>query len=103
MRIILFTLVFLFFQPAGGQSNILSGEESVKTPKKTHDQKFAHLTGINIFKGDMPPGSAEKPMSRAKLREITGSDIFADGKAENRDSILGARRTPGGGSSIALV
>ncbi|XP_019459633.1 PREDICTED: uncharacterized protein LOC109359426 [Lupinus angustifolius] len=90
--------------PAAGQSNILFGEESIKkTSKKIHDQKFAELTGNNIFKGDVPPASAEKSLSRAKLREITGSNIFADGKAETRDVIRGARRPPGGGSSIALV
>ncbi|KAE9602838.1 hypothetical protein Lal_00049981 [Lupinus albus] len=92
------------YNPSGGQSNILFGEESIKkTSKKIHDQKFAELTGNNIFKGDVPLASAEKSLSRAKLREITGSNIFADGKAETRDIIRGARRPPGGGSSIALV
>ncbi|XP_027363728.1 uncharacterized protein LOC113871127 isoform X1 [Abrus precatorius] len=91
-------------KPAGGQINLLFGEESVKkTSKKIHDQKFAELTGNNIFKGDVPVGSAEKPLSRAKLKEMAGSDIFADGKAETRDCIRGARRPPGGGSSIALL
>lgn len=112
--------------PAGGRSNMLFGEEAVqKTSKKIHDQKFAELTGNDIFKGDVTPGSVEKPLSMvAKLREMAGSnifadgkaenidrilgarremagsDIFADGKAENRDRILGARRDPGGGSNI---
>ncbi|KAJ7945401.1 Alpha-ketoglutarate-dependent dioxygenase alkB-like protein 2 [Quillaja saponaria] len=90
--------------PAGGQSNILFGEEPVtKTAKKIHDQKFAELTGNDIFKGDIPPGSAEKPLSRAKLREMSGSNIFADGKAESRDYLGGVRKPPGGASSIALV
>ncbi|XP_020211742.1 uncharacterized protein LOC109796479 [Cajanus cajan] len=90
--------------PAGGQSNILFGEAPVeKTSKKIHNQKFAELTGNNIFQGDVPPGSAEKPLSRAKLREMTGSDIFADGKAEIKDPVRGARKPPGGESSIALV
>ncbi|KAK7318605.1 hypothetical protein RJT34_03308 [Clitoria ternatea] len=91
--------------PAGSKSNILFGEEPVvkKTSKKIHDKKFAELTGNNIFEGDIPAGSAEKHLSRAKLREMTGNDIFADGKAETRDYIRGARRPPGGGSSIALV
>lgn len=123
------TLVLSLFQPAAGQSNIFLGEEPVKTSKKMHDQKFAELTGNDIFKDDAPPGLAEKHMShsRAKLKEMAGSDIFADGKAENRDNILGARkeragsdiftdgkaenrnnilgarRPPGGGSSISLV
>ncbi|RVX23830.1 hypothetical protein CK203_000363 [Vitis vinifera] len=90
--------------PAGGQSNILFGEEPVvKTAKKIHDQKFAELTGNDIFKGDVPPGSAEKPLSMAKLKEMSGSDIFADGKAESRDYLGGVRKPPGGESSIALI
>nr|GMC57235.1 DNA oxidative demethylase [Ipomoea batatas] len=41
--------------PAGGQSNIMFGDEPVvKTTKKIHDQKFAELTGNDIFKGDVP-------------------------------------------------
>ncbi|KAF5747358.1 hypothetical protein HS088_TW05G00079 [Tripterygium wilfordii] len=90
--------------PAGGQTSILFSEEPViKTAKKIHDQKFAELTGNNIFKGDVPPGSAEKPLSTAKLREVSGNDIFADGKAESRDYFGGVRQPPGGESSIALV
>lgn len=75
----------------------------VKTSKKLHNQKFAELKGNNIFKGDVPPGSAEKSLSTAKLREISGSNIFADGKAESRDFLGGVRKPPGGGSSISLV
>ncbi|XAR73378.1 DNA oxidative demethylase [Bertholletia excelsa] len=90
--------------PAGGQSNILFGEEpEVKTTKKIHNQKFAELTGNDIFKGDVPSGSAEKTLSRAKLREMSGNDIFADGKVESRDYLGGIRKPPGGESSIALV
>ncbi|KAG8383521.1 hypothetical protein BUALT_Bualt04G0022100 [Buddleja alternifolia] len=90
--------------PAGGQSNILFGDEAeVKTSKKIHDQKFAELTGNNIFKGDVPPGSAEKPLSVAKLKEMSGSDIFGDGKAKSRDYFGGVRKPPGGESSISLV
>ncbi|KAL2551389.1 hypothetical protein Fot_05008 [Forsythia ovata] len=90
--------------PAGGQSNILFGDEPVvKTSKKIHDQKFAELTGNDIFKGDVPPGSAEKPLSTAKLREMSGNDIFADGKVESKDYFGGVRKPPGGESSIALV
>ncbi|PNT35437.1 hypothetical protein POPTR_005G076000v4 [Populus trichocarpa] len=90
--------------PAGGQSNILFGEEPVmKTAKKILDQKFHELTGNDIFKGDVPPGSAEKPLSTAKLKEMSGSDIFADGKAASRDYLGGVRKPPGGESSIALV
>lgn len=95
---------FPYIQPAGGQSNILFDEEPVvKTSKKIHNQKFAELTGNDIFKGDVPPGSAEKPLSVAKLKEISGSNIFADGKAQSRDFLGGVRKPPGGESSIALV
>ncbi|KAK1287832.1 hypothetical protein QJS10_CPB19g01436 [Acorus calamus] len=90
--------------PAGGQSNIMFGEEPVvKTAKKINNQKFAELTGNDIFKGDAPPGSAEKPLSIARLKEMSGSDIFADGKAASRDYLGGVRKPPGGESSIALV
>ncbi|XP_027077313.1 uncharacterized protein [Coffea arabica] len=90
--------------PAGGQSNILFGEEPVvKTSKKLHDHKFAELTGNDIFKGDVPPGSAEKHLSTAKLKEMSGNNIFADGKVEARDFLGGVRKPPGGESSIALV
>lgn len=75
----------------------------MKTSKQIHNQKFAELTGNNIFKGDIPPESAEKPVSMAKLREISGSNIFADGKEESRDFLGGVRQPPGGESSIFLV
>ncbi|KAK9748979.1 hypothetical protein RND81_02G094500 [Saponaria officinalis] len=78
-------------------------EPVLKTAKKIPDQKFAHLSGNNIFKEDTPPKSTEKPLSVAKLREISGNDIFADGKAESRDYYSGVRKPPGGESSIALV
>ncbi|KAL5779679.1 hypothetical protein ACOSQ2_010416 [Xanthoceras sorbifolium] len=90
--------------PTGGQSNIASSEEPVvKTAKKIYDKKFAELSGNNVFKGDVSPTYSEKPMSVAKLREMSGSDIFADGKAESRDYLGGVRKPPGGESSIALV
>lgn len=82
---------------------MFSEEPVIKTAKKIHNQKFAELTGNDIFKGDAPPESAEKPLSVAKLREMSGSDIFADGKAASRDYLGGVRKPPGGESSIALV
>ncbi|KAH9756609.1 N-lysine methyltransferase [Citrus sinensis] len=90
--------------PAGDQSSISSTEEPVmKTSKKIYDKKFSELSGNDIFKGDVPPSSAEKPLSVAKLREMSGSNIFADGKVESRDYLGGVRKPPGGESSIALV
>ncbi|XP_020238289.1 uncharacterized protein LOC109817453 [Cajanus cajan] len=89
--------------PAGDPRNILFSDETVKkTLRQVHLQKSADLTGNNIFQGDVPAGSPERPSSRAKLREMAGNDIFADGKAETREYI-GSRRPPSGGSRIALV
>ncbi|XP_009802681.1 uncharacterized protein [Nicotiana sylvestris] len=92
--------------PAGGRSNILFGSDEpvVKPVKKIHNQKFAELTGNNIFKGDYnsPPGSSEKPLSSAKLREMSGSNIFAKDKVESRVCYGGVRKPPGGDSSIRL-
>lgn len=82
----------------------MSSEESVvKTAKKIYNQKFNELSGNNVFKGDAPSSTAEKPLSVAKLREMSGSDIFSDGKVESRDYLGGVRKPPGGESSIALV
>lgn len=91
--------------PAGGQSNIMFGDEPVvKTSKKLHNQKFQELTGNDIFKGDAAPGSSEKLLSKAKLREMSGSNIFAEGeRVEPRDYFGGVRKPPGGESSISLV
>ncbi|GMI90948.1 hypothetical protein like AT1G35780 [Hibiscus trionum] len=86
---------------AGGSMS--SEEDVVKSAKKINDKKFAELSGNDIFKGDVPASSAEKPLSVAKLREMSGSNIFADGKVESRDYLGGVRKPPGGESSIALV
>ncbi|GAU34805.1 hypothetical protein TSUD_394310 [Trifolium subterraneum] len=86
-----------------GDQGAGTGEPVMKTAKKILNQKFAELSGNNIFKGDAQPLSAEKSLSGAKLREISGSNIFADGKAESRDYLGGVRKPPGGESSIALV
>lgn len=75
----------------------------MRTAKKIYNQKFSQLSGNNVFKGDVPLSSAEKPLSTAKLQEMSGSDIFADGKVESRDYLGGVRKPPGGESSIALV
>ncbi|XP_061350099.1 uncharacterized protein LOC133295307 isoform X2 [Gastrolobium bilobum] len=78
-------------------------EPVMKTAKKIYDQKFVELSGNNIFKGEAPNSSAEKSLSGAKLREMSGSNIFADGKVESREYLGGIRKPPGGESSIALV
>ncbi|KAG8377382.1 hypothetical protein BUALT_Bualt08G0027200 [Buddleja alternifolia] len=95
---------FTYAIGGGGQSNgALNEEPVIKTAKKIPNQKFSELSGNDIFKGDAPPSSAEKPLSSAKLREMSGSNIFAEGKVESRDYLGGVRKPPGGESSIALV
>lgn len=86
-----------------GAGNGAVSEEPLKTAKKIPNQKFSELSGNDIFKGDAAAASAEKPLSSAKLREMSGSNIFSDGKVESRDYFGGVRKPPGGESSIALV
>ncbi|RLN39234.1 uncharacterized protein C2845_PM01G16840 [Panicum miliaceum] len=83
-----------------GEANI---DSAPKTAKKITGKKVNDLSGNDIFKGDAPPASAEKHLSTAKLKEITGSNIFADGKEPTRERTGGNRKPPGGESSIALV
>ncbi|CAA6664406.1 unnamed protein product [Spirodela intermedia] len=66
----------------------------MKTSKKIHNQKFAELSGNNIFEGDAPQAASDKPLSTAKLREMSGSNIFADGKSTAREYYGGIRRPP---------
>ncbi|CAD5314566.1 unnamed protein product [Arabidopsis thaliana] len=78
----------------------------LKTAKKIADRKFTDLSGNNVFKSDVSSPSsatAERLLSTAKLKEISGNDIFADAKAQSRDYFGGVRKPPGGESSIALV
>ncbi|CAL4914681.1 unnamed protein product [Urochloa decumbens] len=83
-----------------GEANI---DSTPKTAKKITGKKVNDLSGNDIFKGDVPPASAEKHLSTAKLKEITGSNIFADGKEPTRERVGGNRKPPGGESSIALI
>ncbi|VVB11608.1 unnamed protein product [Arabis nemorensis] len=79
-------------------------DEELKTAKRIPDRKFTDLSGNNVFKGDAPSAAAaERLLSSAKLKEISGNDIFADAKAQSRDYFGGVRKPPGGESSIALV
>lgn len=78
-------------------------DSTPKTARKITGKKVNDLTGNDIFKGDAPPASAEKHLSTAKLKEITGSNIFADGKEPIRERVGGNRKPPGGESSIALI
>ncbi|KAG2286540.1 hypothetical protein Bca4012_082935 [Brassica carinata] len=82
-----------------------SEEHVVKSSRKIQNNpKFHQLTSNGIFKSDkIPPGYSEKMHSSAKSREMRGNNIFADGKSEYRDYYGGARRPPGGESSLSLV
>nr|VDD12594.1 unnamed protein product [Brassica oleracea] len=91
---------------ASNVSTIRNTEEHVvKSSRKIHNNpKFQQLTSNGIFKSDkIPPGYSEKMHSSAKSREMRGNNIFADGKSEYRDYYGGARRPPGGESSLSLV
>ncbi|CAA7019840.1 unnamed protein product [Microthlaspi erraticum] len=78
-------------------------EHVVKSSKKLHNPRIQQLTSNGIFKSDkIPPGYSEKMHSSAKLREMSGHNIFADGKSEYREYYGGTRRPPGGESSISL-
>ncbi|KAE8682196.1 pentatricopeptide repeat-containing protein [Hibiscus syriacus] len=92
-------LCFNYAIPAGGGIE----DAAVKTAKRIHNQKFAELSGNDIFKGDVPPGSAETPTSAAKLREMSSSNIFADEKVQSRDYLGSVRKPTGGETRIALV
>ncbi|AEE36072.1 putative DNA oxidative demethylase [Arabidopsis thaliana] len=87
----------------GAESQTAEEDSSVKTAKKIYDKKFAELSGNDIFKGDAASSNVEKHLSQAKLKEIGGNNIFADGKVEARDYLGGVRKPPGGETSIALV
>ncbi|KAJ0231140.1 N-lysine methyltransferase [Hirschfeldia incana] len=88
----------------GAESQTSGEEDSMKTAKKIYDKKFAELSGNDIFKGDATASACgEKQLSEAKLKEIGGNNIFADGKVESRDYLGGVRKPPGGETSIALV
>ncbi|CAH8361859.1 unnamed protein product [Eruca vesicaria subsp. sativa] len=79
-----------------------SKEHVVKSSSRKTNRN--QLTSNGIFKSDkIPPGYSEKMHSSAKSREMKGNNIFADGKSEYRDYYGGARRPPGGESSISLV
>jgi hypothetical protein len=83
-----------------GEINI---DSAPKTAKKITGKKFNDLTGNDIFKGDAAPASVEKHLSTLKLKEMTGSNIFADGQEPTQERVGGNRKPPGGVSSITLV
>jgi len=93
-------------QQVKGNKNLEESAKASNSSRKIHhnNPKFQQLTSNGIFKSDkIPPGYSEKMHSSAKSREMRGNNIFADGKSEYRDYYGGARRPPGGESSLSLV
>ncbi|KAG1334557.1 DNA polymerase I [Cocos nucifera] len=96
-------------EPLTAQNLEMKGNDiGESTPRNSHpstkvSSKATELTGNDIFKGDAPTGSVEKPLSVAKMKEMSGSNIFADEKTTSRDYFGGVRKPPGGESSITLV
>jgi hypothetical protein len=110
--------------PAGGRCQISFGPEIDETTsdliaRKLHDNKMAELSGHGIFidsdhqlgpahhhhklmASDSKSSLLHHQLSKAKLKEISGSDIFSDDKPAARDLIGGIRKPPGGGSTISL-
>ncbi|CAN1331620.1 hypothetical protein LINPERPRIM_LOCUS35411 [Linum perenne] len=89
-------------------------EAEARLKKQLSDAKCKELSGHDIFAP--PPEILPRPtavralalkesieLGEPALREISGNNIFADGKAEHRDYLGGVRKPPGGESSIALV
>jgi len=113
--------------PAGGRCQISFGPGIDETTsdliaRKLHDNKMAELSGHGIFidsdhqlgpahhhhhhhklmASDSKSSLLHHQLSKAKLKEISGSDIFSDDKPAARDLIGGIRKPPGGGSTISL-
>ncbi|KAG0574308.1 hypothetical protein KC19_VG252900 [Ceratodon purpureus] len=96
-------------EPAGKRSqltlnNILHEENPDPYGQKKHEMKSAELSGNNIFHDN---ASAETPLyhqrSVAKVREMSGSDIFSNDQPKARNTVGGIRKPPGGGSTILLA
>ncbi|KAG6399754.1 hypothetical protein SASPL_141237 [Salvia splendens] len=51
-------------------------------------KNLTSLRTCSLQEGGVPPGSAEKPLSVAKLKEMNGNDIFSDGKAESGNHLV---------------
>jgi hypothetical protein len=106
--------------PAGGRCQISFGPkdetDSSVVARKWHDHKNAELWGHDIFSEKENADAASvlassssshknlhhHHLSQAKLKELSGSDIFSDDKPVARDFIGGIRKPPGGGSTISL-
>ncbi|XP_024367356.1 uncharacterized protein [Physcomitrium patens] len=95
-------------EPAGKKTQ-LAFKHQEENPdlfaQRKHEMKSAELSG-NIFYGRSNPSDEMLPQhhqrSVAKVREMSGSDIFSDDKPRARSTVGGIRKPPGGGSTIML-
>jgi len=75
--------------------------------QKKHEMKSAELSGNNIFHGQSNNPGDDMPQyqqrSSAKVREMSGSDIFSNDQPKARNTVGGIRKPPGGGSTIMLA
>ncbi|GAQ83164.1 hypothetical protein KFL_001380050 [Klebsormidium nitens] len=87
----------------GGTSQVAFGDDGPveAVAKKLHDSKLAELSGNNIFDDGRSPGPSIM-LSDPKRKELGGNDIFCDAVPPKRD-LMGAKNPPGGPSTISLV
>jgi hypothetical protein len=87
----------------GGTSQVAFGDDGPveAVAKKLHDSKLAELSGNNIFDDGRSP-IPSIVLSDTKRKELGGNDIFCDDTPPKRD-LIGAKNPPGGPSTIALV
>lgn len=87
----------------GGTSQVAFGDDGPveAVAKKLHDSKLAELSGNNIFDDGRNPGPSIM-LSGPKRKELGGNDIFCDEVPPKRD-LMGAKNPPGGPSTISLV
>jgi hypothetical protein len=99
-------------EPAGKRSQLmLNNQDPSEHPdpygQKKHEIKSAELSGNSIFHGGSNNPGDDMPQyqqcSSAKVREMSGSDIFSNDQPKARNSVGGIRKPPGGGSTIMLA
>lgn len=75
--------------------------------QRKHEMKQSELLGNNIFQGGSnSPGddpTQYQQRSSAKVREMSGSDIFSNDQPKARNTVGGIRKPPGGGSTVVLA
>lgn len=81
-------------------------DNTVKTAKKkgSSNKSTDLMNGKAISERDSAAPAGKQPLNRAKPKGLSGSSIFADGKASTTGDHAGrrTRQPPGGDSSILL-